>query len=124
MDYSNADLIECFRCGYRGPVLQQHMGYRWYYFLLVLTGIGAIPLALILWYLGNRTEPRCPQCGMNGPFQPSWADTSAGALATWRNAVAEDAQRFQRNRRITLAVVMAAAAMAVSVALLLAAGLA
>lgn len=59
-------LIECCNCRYTGHLLEAHRGYKWWAlplgFALACTGIGLIPMAVIMIVMGNRTYEACPNC--------------------------------------------------------------
>lgn len=101
--------IRCQTCGYTGHVLVAHHGYKWWMlllgFLLACTGIGLVPLAIILIWLGNRTYHCCPSC--RGQQHAQWSGKpSAENQAIWAGAKADDHKAFKRNKWILFAVVM------------------
>jgi hypothetical protein len=75
-------------------------------FLLACTGIGLIPLAVILIVLGNRTYEACPNC--RGQQLAKWAgELFPESEAIWTSAREADEKAFQKNKLILLGVVMA-----------------
>lgn len=101
--------IACQACGYAGRVLDAHHGYKWWTLplglLLACTGIGLIPLAIIMMSLGNRTFRACPKC--KGQQLELWSgQPSPEDRALWTAAKAADEAAFRRNKLILLAVVM------------------
>ena len=72
---------------------------------LACTGVGLIPVAIILILWGNLTYEACPGCqskdlkGWNGFPSPE-------NRTIWKRAKAEDDRAFKKNKLILLAVVM------------------
>jgi predicted RNA-binding Zn-ribbon protein involved in translation (DUF1610 family) len=102
-----ADDIRCTKCNYAGQALNCHKGYRWYYFLLALTGVGLLPLVVLLVVLGNQTNRACPACGEKAALAAFAGERSPNAQEIWNAASSLDAQRFKRNQLITASVLMA-----------------
>ncbi|MFZ5832641.1 MAG: hypothetical protein ACOY3P_21345 [Planctomycetota bacterium] len=102
--------IHCVACGYAGPVLTAHHGYKWWMlplgFLLAATGCGFVVLAIILIWMGNRTYSACPSC-CSQQLQPWAGEPSPEDLAVWQQAYDADAKAFERNKYILFGVVMA-----------------
>jgi hypothetical protein len=101
--------IRCQTCGYSGFVLTAHHGYKWWAlpvgFLLACTGIGLLPLAVILILLGNRTFNACPKC--MGRNLADWKGApSPESQAIWARAKEADDKAFQKNKLILLGVVL------------------
>jgi len=75
-------------------------------FLIACTGVGLIPLAVVLIWLGNRTFDACPSC--KGTQFAAWiGDPSAESEAVWQEAYLADERAFKKNKLILFAVVMA-----------------
>lgn len=102
-------VIQCSKCGYTGQPLQAHEGYKWWTLplglLMACTGIGLIPLAVLLIWLGNRTVEACPQCGVRESFATVSIAPTMESERIWSTAVGADAKRFQQNKLVLLAVV-------------------
>lgn len=75
-------------------------------FALACTGIGLIPLAIVLIVLGNRTFYACPNC--KGQQLSQWTgQPTPENHAIWTSAKEADERAFKRNKLTLLAVVMA-----------------
>jgi hypothetical protein len=113
-----SDYLHCRRCGYTGRKLDAHLRYHWYYlpagFLLGCTGIGLLPLALVIFYLGRLTRPACPACLATSRLTAWHGVPTAEADQIWRKGVAEDRREFLRTKlslMATMALVLGAIAL-------------
>lgn len=92
-----------------GRRLDAHARFHWYYlpvgFLLGCTGIGLIPLLLVVFYLGRLTRPACPACGATSRLAPWGGKPDPEADRIWRQAVADDRREFLRTKLSLMAVV-------------------
>ncbi len=74
-------------------------------FALACSGIGLIPLAIIVMLIGNRTYFACPSC--KGKQLEEWiGEPKPEDRNAWEEAVAADKRAFARNKYILLAVVL------------------
>jgi hypothetical protein len=103
-------VIRCDHCGYQGRALQAHRGYKWFHlplaFLLACTGIGAIPLGIVLIYFGNRTDPTCPGCDNRKSILPWDGMPTPESEDLWAVAELRDKRQFARNKLILLGVTL------------------
>jgi hypothetical protein len=101
--------VHCRRCGYTGRRLDAHARFRWYYlpvgFLLGCTGIGLIPLLLVVMYLGRLSRPACPACGATTRLSAWRGIPTPESDQIWGQAVADDRREFLRTRLSLMAVV-------------------
>ena len=75
-------------------------------FLVACTGLGAIPVAVVLILLGNRTYHACPNC--RGQELAPWTGVaSPQSNEVWKQAKAADDKAFKTNKLMLLGVVMA-----------------
>ncbi len=95
-------------------MLVAHHGYKWWIIPLgfPLALFGAIPLAIALIYLGNRTYRACPQCGEQD-LEPWEGEHSPGSEEIWNTAKAADDKMFARNKLVVLGVVLSILAAAI-----------
>ncbi len=114
------DSISCPRCGYRGPVFQATVGYRWYHFLLAFTAIGR-PFVMILVLLARIRERTCPACWNHEGLEPWDGAETSGVAELLARATATDRARVKRNHLVTAMILLTL--MVVTFALVLAFGL-
>ena len=102
-------IIKCASCGYQGQVLDKHLGYKWWMIAisipLICTGLGAIPVAIILILLGNQTRRVCPNCH-DQDLAPWSGQPSEQNVAAWEKAREADEAAFARNKLVLLTVIM------------------
>ena len=97
--------IQCTRCDYAGGVFEAHRGFKWYYLLLIPTGIGLLPLIVLLMVANRSTYQVCPSCGAGRKHLRSLSGApSPDADRVLEEAVRLDAQRFKRNQYTTAGV--------------------
>lgn len=94
-------MIQC-KCGYEGPSLSVHRGYRWYYFLLLFTGVGIIPVIV----LGNLKRRVCPGCWESAGRVPFKGEAQSDAEQLLTAGRARDAKHFRHNQLLVFAVVL------------------
>ena len=106
---SNGSTVQFQSCGYCGQVLVAHHGYKWWMlplgFVLACTGIGLIPLAVVLILLGNRTYQVCPNC--KGQQLTRWGgEPDSESRRVFAEAKEIDDRTFKQNKLILFGVVM------------------
>ena len=75
-------------------------------FLLACTGIGLIPVGIILISYGNRTFNACPQCKSQNLLE--WTgQPSPECQAIWTKAKEADDNAFKKNRLVLFGFAMA-----------------
>ncbi len=73
--------------------------------LIACTGVGVIPLAMILIPMGNRTYDTCPNCKSEEVLD--WiGEPSSASGAIWKKAKEADDKTFLINKLILLATVL------------------
>lgn len=72
---------------------------------IALTGIGLLPLAIIVVVMANWTKKVCPKC-RDDDFDPWDGSPSDQAMKIWHRACRNDDKAFKRQKLIIFAVVM------------------
>jgi len=75
-------------------------------FVVACSGVGIIPLAVVLIVLGNRTKPSCPHCDRNDALRPWAGRPTPDADRMWEVARRQDEKSFKVNKLILFGVVM------------------
>ena len=113
----NPPLVHCADCRFTAPLLESHPGYKWWVILLGLlmmcSGAGIIPAAILFIILGNRTVEVCVNCGSTTIHQTAGYPTEE-AIQIWQYAYDDDQKRFDRSKYVLLAIVLSILALVVT----------